>query len=111
MEQHNADIGLGVELADCDTVDDLRQAQSKASFITRIINSASSGLIHKAQRTTSKLQLEPAMISVIKNYYHWLHGKWPAGKPEKLPAVNEDGSTNVPGLWVVGDLTGIPPQI
>ena len=48
------------------------------------------------------------MIGMVKNYYHWLHGKWPAGKPEKLPAVNEDGSTNVHGLWVVGDLTGIP---
>jgi thioredoxin reductase/polyferredoxin len=27
---------------------------------------------------------------------------------EKLPVVNEDGSTNVPGLYVVGDLTGVP---
>ncbi|TVR44660.1 MAG: 4Fe-4S binding protein [Planctomycetota bacterium] len=48
------------------------------------------------------------MITAIKNYYHWLHGKWPAGQPDKLPQANEDGSTNVPGLWVVGDLTGIP---
>lgn len=48
------------------------------------------------------------MIGLIKRYTHWLHGRWPAGKPERLPAVNEDGSTNVPGLYVVGDLTGIP---
>jgi len=27
---------------------------------------------------------------------------------EKLPDVQDDGSTNVPGLYVVGDLTGIP---
>jgi thioredoxin reductase/ferredoxin len=38
----------------------------------------------------------------------WLHTMWPAGTVEKLPVVNEDGSTNVPGLYVVGDLTGIP---
>ncbi len=51
-------------------------------------------------------QLPP--INWILNYTHWLHGKWPAGKVEKLPEVNEDGSTNVPGIYVVGDLTGIP---
>ena len=33
---------------------------------------------------------------------------WPAGKPEKLPVVQENGKTNVPGLWVAGDLSGIP---
>lgn len=41
-------------------------------------------------------------------YVRWLHTQWPAGTVEKLPRVNEDGSTNVPGLYVVGDLTGIP---
>mgnify|MGYP001420636698 CR=1 FL=1 len=44
----------------------------------------------------------------IARYAHWLHTMWPAGTVEKLPVVNEDGSTNVPGLYVVGDLTGIP---
>ncbi len=39
---------------------------------------------------------------------HWLHTKWPAGKVEKLPLVGENGSTNVSGVRVVGDLTGIP---
>ena len=33
---------------------------------------------------------------------------WPAGTVEKLPAVNPDGTTNVPGLYIVGDLTGVP---
>ena len=46
--------------------------------------------------------------ALIKKYYHWLHGKWPAGKVEKLPDVGEDGATNVPGIRVVGDLSGIP---
>lgn len=48
------------------------------------------------------------MISVIKNYTHWLHGKWPAGGVEKAPAANDDGTCNVPGIYIVGDLTGIP---
>src|SRR4029079_9460257 len=38
----------------------------------------------------------------------WLHTRWPAGTVEKLPVLREDGSTNVPGLFIVGDLTGIP---
>src|SRR5712691_800235 len=41
-------------------------------------------------------------------YTRWLHARWPAGTVEKLPLVNEDGSTSVPGLFIVGDLTGIP---
>jgi len=48
------------------------------------------------------------MVNVFSRYSHWLHTRWPAGTVERLPVVNEDGSTNVPGLWVVGDLTGVP---
>ncbi len=44
----------------------------------------------------------------IAAYMHWLHTRWPAGTVEKLPLVNPDGTTNVPGLYIVGDLTGIP---
>ncbi|MDA2918313.1 NAD(P)-binding domain-containing protein [Desulfobacterota bacterium AH_259_B03_O07] len=44
----------------------------------------------------------------IGRYIKWLHTQWPAGIVEKLPQVNEDYSTNVPGLYIVGDLTGIP---
>ena len=47
-------------------------------------------------------------MNPISRYARWLHLKWPAGTVEKLPRVNDDGSTNVPGLYVVGDLTGIP---
>ncbi len=45
---------------------------------------------------------------MIARYYNWLHGHWPAGKVEKLPVADEHGQTNVHGLYVVGDLTGIP---
>jgi NosR/NirI family nitrous oxide reductase transcriptional regulator len=41
-------------------------------------------------------------------YVRWLHTQWPAGTVEKMPEVRPDGSTAVPGLFVVGDLTGVP---
>ncbi|MEO0514864.1 MAG: NAD(P)-binding domain-containing protein [Planctomycetota bacterium] len=44
----------------------------------------------------------------IASYTRWLHTRWPAGTVEKLPVVQPDGSTNVPGFYIVGDLTGIP---
>lgn len=47
-------------------------------------------------------------MNFIKRYVHWLHTQWPAGKPERLPLVNDDYTTNVPGLYITGDLTGIP---
>lgn len=48
------------------------------------------------------------MVSLIQSYTHWLHGKWPAGSVEKAPSANDDGTCNVPGVRIVGDLTGIP---
>lgn len=45
---------------------------------------------------------------MLGRYARWLHLQWPAGTVETLPEVREDGSTNVPGLFVAGDLTGIP---
>ncbi len=44
----------------------------------------------------------------LARFAHWLHLRWPAGVPERLPEVAADGSTRVPGLYVVGDLTGVP---
>lgn len=48
------------------------------------------------------------MSNPISRYVHWLHTRWPAGTVEKLPVTGEDGATNVPGIRVTGDLTGIP---
>ncbi len=42
----------------------------------------------------------------IARYAHWLNTMWPAGTVEKLPEVREDGTTAVPGVRIVGDLTG-----
>jgi NosR/NirI family nitrous oxide reductase transcriptional regulator len=44
----------------------------------------------------------------IARYAHWIHTMWPAGTVEKLPDAREDGTTAVPGVRIVGDLTGIP---
>ncbi len=44
----------------------------------------------------------------LLRYTRWLHTCWPAGTLEKLPLVAADGGTNIPGLYITGDLTGIP---
>ncbi len=48
------------------------------------------------------------MLSLIKRYTQWLHTQWPAGVVEPLPESGENGLTNIPGVRIVGDLTGIP---
>jgi thioredoxin reductase/polyferredoxin len=48
------------------------------------------------------------MIALARRYMKWLHTGWPAGVVEKLPESGEDGATAVPGVRIVGDLTGIP---
>ena len=47
-------------------------------------------------------------MNVLRKYAQWLHLRWPAGVVEKLPLVGAHGRTNIPGLYIVGDLTGIP---
>jgi NosR/NirI family nitrous oxide reductase transcriptional regulator len=47
-------------------------------------------------------------VNPFRSYMHWLHTRWPAGRVEKMPEVGEDGATRVPGVRIVGDLTGIP---
>ncbi|MDH3216336.1 MAG: NAD(P)-binding domain-containing protein [Candidatus Krumholzibacteria bacterium] len=47
-------------------------------------------------------------MNVISTYARWLHTRWPAGHVEKLPVVDENGTTNIKGVYVAGDLRGIP---
>ena len=47
-------------------------------------------------------------MNFLGKYTDWLHTQWPAGKVEKLPEIQEDGSTSIQGIRIVGDLTGIP---
>src|ERR1700721_812612 len=48
------------------------------------------------------------MNNPIAAYTHWLHTRWPAGTVEKLPVTGENGSTDLPGGRIAGDLSGIP---
>jgi len=48
------------------------------------------------------------MPNPVVRYTRWLHTRWPAGTVEKLPEVGAGGETAVPGVRIVGDLTGIP---
>jgi len=48
------------------------------------------------------------MNNPIAAYTRWLHTRWPAGAVEKLPVTGENGITNLPGVRIVGDLSGIP---
>jgi len=49
-----------------------------------------------------------ALARPVVRYVRWLHTRWPSGTVEPLPEVGPDGATRVPGVRVVGDLTGIP---
>ena len=48
------------------------------------------------------------MLGWFHRYAQWLHLQWPAGRVESLVEIDERGESTVPGLFVVGDLTGIP---
>ncbi|HEV2095442.1 MAG TPA: NAD(P)-binding domain-containing protein, partial [Chthoniobacterales bacterium] len=48
------------------------------------------------------------MPGIIARYTKWLHTQWPAGTVETLPVSAPDGTTSLPGVRIVGDLTGIP---
>ena len=48
------------------------------------------------------------MRALVDRYYRWLHGQWPSGRVEKLPEVGPDGTTRMPGVFIVGDLAGPP---
>jgi len=50
----------------------------------------------------------PRMPGPLTRYADWLHLRWPAGRVERLPEIREDGSTAIPGVYVVGDLAGVP---
>ncbi len=41
-------------------------------------------------------------------YFDWLQKGNPTGKPDRLPELRSKFETSVPGLYCIGDLTGIP---
>lgn len=48
------------------------------------------------------------MFGVINRYFKWLQGNAPQGSVENFPVVSEKFHTNIEGLFIIGDLTGIP---
>ena len=48
------------------------------------------------------------LLRPLARYAHWLHLQWPSGEVEQLPSVDEHFRTNVDGVYVVGDLAGVP---
>ena len=47
-------------------------------------------------------------MNIITKYFNWLQKDVPVGEVERYPKINENGETTVPGIFVTGDLTGIP---
>jgi NosR/NirI family nitrous oxide reductase transcriptional regulator len=45
---------------------------------------------------------------MIKRYFNWLQKDVPKGEVEKYPELDVNGETSVKGIFVMGDLTGIP---
>ena len=45
---------------------------------------------------------------MFSKYENWIHGQWPAGNVEQGPIILENGRTHLSGVYVVGDLTGVP---
>ncbi|MCG3196346.1 MAG: Ferredoxin--NADP reductase [bacterium] len=48
------------------------------------------------------------MLDRLRRYTNWLHTQWPSGGVERLPVADERGRTPLRGVYVVGDLTGVP---
>lgn len=48
------------------------------------------------------------MLDALTRYARWLHLQFPGGSVEKLPRVDDHYRTNVRGVYVVGDLAGVP---
>lgn len=47
-------------------------------------------------------------MGLIKKYFSWLQKDVPTGEVEKYPEIDKNGETSVKGIFIVGDLTGIP---
>lgn len=47
-------------------------------------------------------------MNIISKYFNWLQKDVPTGEVEKYPEINKDGETSVKGIFIIGDLTGIP---
>ena len=47
-------------------------------------------------------------MSILRKYFNWLQKDVPVGEVEPYPKIDQNGETTVKGIFVTGDLTGIP---
>lgn len=47
-------------------------------------------------------------MKFLKTYFNWLQKDVPTGEVEKYPEIDTNGETSVKGIFIIGDLTGIP---
>ena len=47
-------------------------------------------------------------MGLLKKYFNWLQKDVPTGEVERYPEIDESGETSVKGIYITGDLTGIP---
>jgi len=47
-------------------------------------------------------------IPLIGKYFAWLEGDSPTGPVDAYPVLNPNGESEIPGIYIAGDLTGIP---
>jgi thioredoxin reductase len=47
-------------------------------------------------------------MNIINSYFNWLQKGNPTGEVERYPEINSNGETSVKGIYIIGDLTGIP---
>ncbi len=47
-------------------------------------------------------------MNPIARYFNWLQKGNPTGLVDRFPEIDENGHTSVKGVYVIGDLTGIP---
>jgi NosR/NirI family nitrous oxide reductase transcriptional regulator len=47
-------------------------------------------------------------MGILKKYFKWLQKDVPTGEVERYPEIDENGETSVKGIYITGDLTGIP---
>ena len=47
-------------------------------------------------------------MGLLKKYFSWLQKDVPTGEVERYPEIDENGETSVKGIYITGDLTGIP---
>ncbi|MEO8168824.1 MAG: NAD(P)-binding domain-containing protein, partial [bacterium] len=52
--------------------------------------------------------MKGSSMNFITRYFNWLQKGNPTGLVDRFPEIDEKGETSVKGIYVIGDLTGIP---